>query len=404
MFSCKQHGMKITVKILINSVGSVGDVNPFLSLGMALMQRGHEVIILSSGALKDHIEQSGLPFIEVLTSMQYDTWRNLPTDTHGGQEDIKAFSFMSLPSALSSANAILKHCDNGCIVIGMPLQSIGINFAKAKAPNKVIAIEAMLAPRVWNVAQQFVEIFNSSFHPYLTAICQQLNLAINTNNWFSWLRQFDQKLAFYPNWFNTHTNHFLTSPHTSDFVFYPQDDQQALSSELLDFINSGTPPIAFTFGSYVSTRSDLFHMASHVCKQLNVRAIFLTKYKQQLPNPLPTHVFHASYVSLQKLLPKLRLFVHHGGIGTLAQALRAGVPQLTCPMAYDQFDNAKALEQLHVAQTLPMDEITEEKLFLLLQQILQNQCIANNANTLATHRFNGAGVERLCEQVERYTL
>jgi len=59
------------------------------------------------------------------------------------------------------------------------------------------------------------------------------------------------------------------------------------------------------------------------------------------------------YAPFSWLLPRARALVHHGGIGSCAQALRAGIPQLLVPQAYDQFDNAMRLERLGVGASLP---------------------------------------------------
>lgn len=389
------------MKILINSIGSLGDLNPFLSLGMALQARGHEVKILTTGAFESHVKNSGLTFVEVVTAAQYDKWRTLPTDTNKGEEDMKSFGHLALPGALPSAQAILENCDNGCLAIGMPLQTLGIQFAKLKAPKKIRTLDAVLAHRERNLDAQSNTTFDQYFAPYFAGICRQLGVLSNVSNWYEWFQLFDYKLNFYPNWFTHQPQSILATPSSSHFVFYDKDDEQALPEELTHFINAGSAPIAFTFGSYVSTRNDLFSLASQVTEKLGLRAIFLSKYAEQMPNPLPAHVFHAGYVSLKHLLPHTKAFVHHGGIGTLAQALRAGIPHLTCPMAYDQFDNAKTLEYLNVGQTINMDEITEANLTCALQSLASEPRYQQNAQTLATHRFNANGAELLCEQIER---
>jgi UDP:flavonoid glycosyltransferase YjiC (YdhE family) len=63
-------------------------------------------------------------------------------------------------------------------------------------------------------------------------------------------------------------------------------------------------------------------------------------------------VRHFDYLPFSLVLPRVRAIVHHGGIGTSAQALAAGIPQLVRPLAYDQFDNAHRLSRLGVARTL----------------------------------------------------
>ena len=67
---------------------------------------------------------------------------------------------------------------------------------------------------------------------------------------------------------------------------------------------------------------------------------------------LPPGALHLPYVPFSALLPRLSGLVHHGGIGTSAQALAAGIPQLVVPFAHDQFDNAARLRRLGVAVSL----------------------------------------------------
>src|SRR4029078_11194284 len=84
------------------------------------------------------------------------------------------------------------------------------------------------------------------------------------------------------------------------------------------------------------------------CVKLNRRGLLLTRHKDQLPKQLPPNVRHESYAPFGRLLPRCAALVHHGGIGTTSQALRAGVPQLIMPMSHDQFDNAVRVRRLGV--------------------------------------------------------
>ena len=79
---------------------------------------------------------------------------------------------------------------------------------------------------------------------------------------------------------------------------------------------------------------------------LNQRALLITPYADQLPTPLPPHAHAVSYAPFDALLPRLAALVHHGGIGSTAEALRAGIPQLVVALAFDQFDNAARLATL----------------------------------------------------------
>jgi UDP:flavonoid glycosyltransferase YjiC (YdhE family) len=88
------------------------------------------------------------------------------------------------------------------------------------------------------------------------------------------------------------------------------------------------------------------------CRRLGRRGLLLSRYRDQLPADLPPGVRHFDYVPLSRVLPRAAALVSHGGIGTLSQALAAGIPQLIMPLGFDQFDNAARLGRLGVAATL----------------------------------------------------
>jgi rhamnosyltransferase subunit B len=96
----------------------------------------------------------------------------------------------------------------------------------------------------------------------------------------------------------------------------------------------------------------LFGAAIEACRLLGERGILLTKFGQQLSAPLPPFVHHCDYAPFRKLLPCCSAVVHHGGVGTTAQALAAGIPQLILPMAWDQPDNAMRVKRLGVGHWL----------------------------------------------------
>ena len=84
-----------------------------------------------------------------------------------------------------------------------------------------------------------------------------------------------------------------------------------------------------------------------------MRGILLTKYAAQVPDPLPPNVIRVGFAPFRKLFPRCAAVVHHGGIGTVAKALAAGVPQLVLPGAFDQTDNATRVKRLGAGDWFP---------------------------------------------------
>jgi len=127
---------------------------------------------------------------------------------------------------------------------------------------------------------------------------------------------------------------------------------ETLTPEVLDFCRAGAAPVAFTFGTGMAHSADLFRSALEACKLLGVRGILLTRYRDQLPDPLPSPVLHCAFAPFQKLFPHCAAVVHHGGIGTVAKAMAAGIPQLIHPICFDQIDNGMRAKRLGVGLCL----------------------------------------------------
>lgn len=105
---------------------------------------------------------------------------------------------------------------------------------------------------------------------------------------------------------------------------------------------------------------------------------FLTQYPGQLPTPLPIGSCHYDYVPFSAVLPHVAVLVNHGGIGTTAQAIAAGLPQLMVPSTHDQPDNAIRVRRLGVGDFLLPKAYTsasvDEKLRRLMGPDVRKNC------------------------------
>ena len=112
------------------------------------------------------------------------------------------------------------------------------------------------------------------------------------------------------------------------------------------------PNCSMTPGSAMRHAQEFFAESVAACQRLGRRGLLLTRFAEQVPTDLPETIRHLEYVPFSRVLPRAAALVHHGGIGTTAQALAAGIPQLVMPLAHDQPDNAARLERLGVGRTI----------------------------------------------------
>jgi rhamnosyltransferase subunit B len=115
-------------------------------------------------------------------------------------------------------------------------------------------------------------------------------------------------------------------------------------------------PLVFVTGSGVSDILRDVQYAYSLCSRLGVPGIFVHSKVVQLGKRAFTNLSLLAFADLSCLLPRALLIVHHGGIGTIAQSLRAGIPQLVRPLAFDQVDNARRMSRLKTGAFLPAEQ------------------------------------------------
>jgi UDP:flavonoid glycosyltransferase YjiC (YdhE family) len=119
------------------------------------------------------------------------------------------------------------------------------------------------------------------------------------------------------------------------------------------------------------------------------------------PTGLPPTVLAWDYLPYAQIFPHAAAIVHQGGVGTTAQALRAGRPMLVVPFAHDQPDNAARVTRLGVARTLPRASYGASRAARGLAALLGNPALATTAARLGAVVRAERGVAAACDALER---
>ena len=101
------------------------------------------------------------------------------------------------------------------------------------------------------------------------------------------------------------------------------------------------------------------------------------------------------------MLPRAALLVYHGGIGTLAQAVKAGVPQLVVPSAHDQFDNGWRIARLGLGRSLPRSRYRARRAAAEIGAILSDQTMAGRARDMSVRVHSADALSHACELIEQ---
>jgi rhamnosyltransferase subunit B len=352
--------------------GSSGDVNPFVALGLALQARGHRATIITNPIFQAQIESQGLRFLSVGTAeaarsviANPDLWHVRKSfgivsrlivasleetfrviDAHADQDTVMAFSTLSLGARVAQEKLKIPSAS-------VHLQPGALRSTEEQGMFANLRLSAAYPKWVKGMAFRLADAMFLDRHLKgpLNQFRAKLGLAPVERVMHRWLHSPQLVIAFFPEWFAEPQPDWPPNIHLVGFPLWDSDPTARLD-EALEFIDNGPPPLIFTPGSAGSTMQGFFRASVQAAEQLRMRAMLVTNHPEQAPAKLPPAVKVFGYLPFSQILPRAALLVYHGGIGTLAQAIRAAVPQLIVPHAYDQFDNAWRLRRLGLGDSI----------------------------------------------------
>jgi UDP:flavonoid glycosyltransferase YjiC (YdhE family) len=215
-----------------------------------------------------------------------------------------------------------------------------------------------------------------------------------------WWHSPQRVLGLFPEWFAPAAPDWPAQVRLTQFPLYDGTFTDPAPPELEEFLDAGPPPVIFTPGSAMSQGASFFMQSVKACEILGCRGILLTKFPASVPARLPAHVRCFGYVPFSRVLPRAAAFVHHGGIGTTAQALAAGVPQLIMPLAHDQPDNAERVRLMGAALVVNSKHYVAKEIVLKLKQLLDNPIYRKRCLAIR-ERFTGIDpLDETCRLIE----
>ena len=170
----------------------------------------------------------------------------------------------------------------------------------------------------------------------------------------------DMTLGLFPDWFGPPQSDWRHPVKLTGFPMYDGGRGDGLESSLDEWLAAGPRPVVVTGGSAFYQGKAFFAAAADACAALGLRAVFVTPNDDDFPGSTSDAVRRERFAPYSALLPRSWALVSHGGVGTVAQGIAAGVPQLVAHINFDQKDNASRLEDLGVGFGLPMAEFISD--------------------------------------------
>jgi rhamnosyltransferase subunit B len=415
----------VCVKVVVTTIGSLGDVHPCIALSLELKRRGHEVVIATSEFYRQKIVSTGLGFHSIgpkhLSPEDPELLSSIMDPRNGPENFIRKLLmphmrgvYEDLLAACRGANFLIT----GELVFAAPLvaERLGIRWAScvlapwqflsAHDPSVIGAMPLFALIREAGVtmnravkelgrrqtkswAEPIYELreqlgLSASRHPLFEDKCSPyLNLAMFSS-------EFAKPQIDWPN----HTK-------TVGFAFYDQQNPSVgLTDEVKRFLQDGEPPIVFTLGSTaVMNPGSFYSEGKRAAEQLGRRALLLTGKGSPGISASRDHMV-AAYAPYSEIFPHAAVVVHQGGIGTTAQAMRAGCPQLVVPHAFDQPDNAARIKRLGLGLVLRQCRFNAARGTDRLHRLLSDKTIRAKAAQVRTVLEEENGATAAADAVE----
>ncbi|MER2269648.1 glycosyltransferase [Methylobacterium oxalidis] len=410
------------MRVLLVAIGSHGDVLPFLALAAELDRRGHAVTLAAPAPFAPMAERAGLGFHPLGTRADYADFAAEPELWHPRRGVKAAFRYVSLLTEPTYAWLAQTWRPGEGIVVGSTL-SLGARVAQDKLGLPLATVHLMpflvesrhappilpgfplpgfLPPRFrhWLGRGADTYVIGPAVLPELNAFRARLGLP-PVRRLRHWWNSPLRVLLTFADWFVPPQPDW---PAQAVQVGFPLADRfgdaDDLSPDLAAFLDAGEAPLAFTYGSAMRQGRKFFETAVRTCRRMGRRGVLLAPQDGQVPPGLPSDILHVPYAPFSRLLPRCASLIHHGGIGTVAQGLAAGIPQLVVPVAFDHFDEAQRLRHLGVGSALSQRRFTPRRAAAEIRRLLTAPQVAGACAAVRARMAGSDGVPAACDALE----
>jgi UDP:flavonoid glycosyltransferase YjiC (YdhE family) len=390
---------KSLAHIIFSSVGSGGDVLPFLRIGQRLKERGHEVTLISHCCYRVEAEKAGLHFAALDNQEEYgrfvrdepllNTPRGIPEFLRRHSLSRVVLEYELIKQQYHAGHTLLITRDLFDTAARIAADRLGIPWAVLfVAPSQITT---------WKIR---VGLFRSSLASDIDRIRAQVGL-LPVREWDSWLACPAGSMGLWPDWFAASDCTWPADLTAVGFMLDNEAETGEIPDDVQLLLDNGEAPILITSGTGMYLGAEFYTVSAEACRLSNRRALLVTQHEEQVPKHLPDSVRRFSYLPFGKLMDHVGAVIHHGGRGTLSCAIAAGIPQLVLAKGADRPDNAFRLHRLGVAEYLPPPKWKPEIVAESLHRLTNSSVVSNRCKELATLLRGGDAARTACELIEK---
>lgn len=414
------------MRTVLVTTGSWGDINPFVSIALEAISAGHQVVLITERAYTDRLAhllsnapieligfESGVdPDLPLNRPDVMDRWRGTGVFLREVLEPSLEPMYRSVLDAIHASPTDVVVCHHVCFSAAWAARTAGIPFITAAlAPASWMSLENPnqypVMPDRDHYRRPLLVAGNtlgriamrSLVDPIANRVRSRLGLPKLRDVMLTDMFQGSANLAMWSPAFRPPAS---DDPPRSTICGFPfLDPPDGIDPDLDTFLEAGDPPVLFTLGSLTGTMPSPFaSIAAEACRRLSCRGLIIIGHTQSIPSDLPDTVLARPWVSYHHVMHRSLAIVHHAGVGTTAQTLRAGRPAIAIPFAHDQFDNARRARLLGASRTLDRKKLTADTLTDALRSLLADPDYERAAQSVGKQIRTEHATRRAIEIIE----
>lgn len=384
--------------ITILAMGSRGDVQPYIALGVALQKAGAQVRIATLETFSSFVTSYGLECYTIQGDLAGVMKSSVADNARKADNPLKfVLSFNELKKlALSLQAGFFAACQDVDLVIYHPGMALGYFAAQAHGIPSVLGLPFPMMPTRAYPSLIFYDWprLGGGYNRLTHNILQQIFWMTASGNLRDfWKGEFGRLPENFGNPFPrqtraTHPTVVSCSPHVfpqaddfpphvhhTGFWFLDEEPGWTPPAALMDFLQRGPAPVYVGFGSIGDPKqaAQTARTVADALQRAGQRGILATGWQGSSDEPLPENIFTLESAPHSWLFPRMAAVVHHGGAGTTAAGLRAGIPAVIIPHGLDQPAWARRVRELGVGTSLPHKKLTAENLAEVIRLVLKSE-------------------------------
>jgi rhamnosyltransferase subunit B len=395
------------MKIVISTFGSLGDIYPYIEMGLILKKQGHQVKIATCKSYTELVSNKGLQHCALRPDFNFsdkNLLKKAMTLKDGSKVIVKDIilphieeSYLDLTEIVQGSDLLINHayCYAGPIVAEkQKMKWISCNLSPT---NFWSSLDPSVLPysqftfkipsmgfRINFLLNKFIRNYTKSWCTTIYKLRNKINLPSIKQPLFEGQHSPYAVLALFSSLFANKQDDWPENSITTGFLSLKSDKHIDDFEEVKKFLEKGDNPIVVGLGSSVVVNpEEVYDKMILMALKFKKRIILVggkNNYTKKEDSPT---VLITDFIPYDLIFPYASLIIHHGGIGTTYQALKSGKPMLVIPHSGDQPDNALRIIKLGVGDVLFENQLSSKKIEEKFFELFQNKEYEKRATILA---------------------